>query len=656
MTSLTHWIRAGLVVLLATLSMVATGNAQLKPGEPAPLFQLKDASGKGYDLSDLKEQPMAVLYFFDVKSKSSQEGLMNLDELTKKYKQSDLTVWAVTRSDKPMVVDFIKQQQISFPVLLDGGTISDSYHARLILPTVCIVGPDLKLLDYFQGGGKATETLLVTLAERELQRRNTDMAKALSDKVTEKDPKNARAQTVKGYAEMKEGDLKAAEKTFYGLSRTQGEGEILGKEGLSQVYAQKGEPAKAMQIAEEVESKSGQRASAHVVKGDLLYSQNKPAEAEKEYRKAIEKSGSETTSRAVAYNQLGRIYAIGGDYAQSRKMYDQAVTLDPYYVEATSNKGLTYERQGEWAKALESYRRAQAINRNDPFAAALAAHAQRMMLLEKDPDLKLQFERQIQDVVERYKEGTPTEPLNATDPWTSGTTVLAMLEPVEIGGLATRDGFARVLNLQISDSMKSSGRIEIIEPIMLERVTKALKLSAKDLQNPDTQQRLAQAFGARLLVKGTLFHLSESTMLKLKLEDVADNQIADTIEHQFASAVTLQKDLHWLNRELLTAIMTHYPLKAFVVEVTGNQVLLNLGKNQGVVNGTLFDVVEEKPMVDFKGKQFKPEPAVMATVEVVRVEDDFAYAHIKDSRRPVKAEDKLRESVSQMIGGDQKTW
>lgn len=657
MRSLTFWMFRGLFVLVIALAMTGTGMAQLKAGQPAPLFSLKDTSGKRYDLSDMKAQPMVVVYFFDVKSKSSQEGLMHLDQMAKKYKDNDLAVWGVTRSEKSQVNAFIKKNKLAFPVLLDPGKISDLYHARLVLPTVCIVGPDLKLLDYFQGGGKTSQTLLVTLAERELQRRNVEVAKALSEQVTQKDPKNARAQTVKGYAELKEGDLKAAEKTFYTLSRSKGESEILGKEGLSQVYAQKGEPDKAVKIAEEVESKSGQRAHTHVVKGDLLYSQNKPDQAEEEYRKAIGKSGGAATHKAVAYNQLGRIYALEGKYPQSREMYDKAVTLDPYYVEATSNKGLTYERQGEWAKALEAYRRARTLNRNDPFAAVLADHAQRMMLLEKDPDLKAQFEREINIYVKRYKNGdrvaTDAEP---GDPWTSGTTVMAMFEPAETGGLAKRDGFARVLTLQVSDNMKSSGRIEIIEPIMLERVLKALGLKRKDLRNPEIQKRLANAFGARLLIKGTLFHLSESTLLKLKLEDVAKGRTAKLIERQFASAVTLKKDLHWLNRELLTTIMTHYPLQGYVVEVVGNQVLINLGTKQGVVLGSIFDIVEEKPMVDFKGKQFKPEPAVMASVQVVKVDDDFAYAHIKDSRRPVQAEDKLRESIHQMIDENQKVW
>lgn len=641
---------------MVLLGGIVTGHAQPHVGQAAPLFLLKNPSGQGYELASMKDQPMVIIYFFDVDSHSSIEGLLHLDSLAKKYKDADLVVWGITLSGRSKVKGFLSRTQLSFPVLLDGGKISDIYAARMILPTVCIIGPDLKLLDYFQGGGKNTEKMLVALAERKLQNRQAELAKAISTQVTKKNPKNVRAKTVTGYAELKEGNLKAAEKTFYEISRDKGRGEILGKEGLSQVYAQKGQPERALKLTKEVEAKAGQRAQSHVVKGDLLYSRNKTKAAEAEYRKAIGKSGGPSTHRAVAYNQLGRIYAMKGDYIKSRDMYDKAVALDPYYIEATSNKGMVYERQGEWDRALESYRRAQAIDRNDPFAEALAENAKKMLLLNKDPDQRKKLEQQIDTYVRRYKEGTASRFVNPEDPWTTGPMTLTLIEPSESGGLSKRDGFGRVLGIYLASHLNASGRVKVIEPVIMERVLKKLGLKRKDLNKADVALRLANAFNARLIGKGTLYHLFDGTLLNLKLIEAEKPDVSHTVQRQFASSVTLRKDLHWLNREILTAVMTQYPLKAFVVEVTGNQILLNLGADQGVVPGALFDVVEVKPPVNFKGKLFQPEPAVMATVEVVRTDPDFCYAHIKEQRRPIKAEDKLRERASQIDDDGHRVW
>ena len=57
-------------------------------------------------------------------------------------------------------------------------------------------------------------------------------------------------------------------------------------------------------------------------------------------------------------------------------------------------------------------------------------------------------------------------------------------------------------------------------------------------------------------------------------------------------------------------------------------------------------LVEEKPSITYKGKQFIPDPGVVAKVHVVRSDDDFSYGHIKDQRRPIKPDDKLRENLN----------
>ncbi|MBI5895017.1 MAG: tetratricopeptide repeat protein [Desulfobacterales bacterium] len=506
MKPLTQWCYVALAVLSISLGGIAVVHGQMKAGEAAPLFVLKSSQGKSFELASMQEQPMLILYFFDVASRPSQEGLLSLDKLAKKYKDAELAVWGITRSDAGQVSQFLSQTQLGFPVLIDDGKVADQYAARIILPTACIVGPDLKLLDYFQGGGKTTESLLVTLAERKLQSRQTNIAKALSNEVTQKDPGNVRAQSVQGYAELKEGDLKAAENTFSSMSQKKGDAEIVGKEGLSQVYAQKGQPDKAMTMAREVEGKAGDRAYSHVVKGDLLYSQNKPKEAEAEYRKAVEKSGGNPSHRATAYNQLGRIYAARGDYSKSLGMYDQAVSLDPFYVEATSNKGMTYERQGQWDQALASYRKAQTIDHADPFAATLAANANKMILMEKDPDRRRQIESQIDTYAQNYKDGVTAATEQTQDAWTSGEAIqIMLLEPVETGGLSIRDGFPRVLTLHLADQLNTSGRLGVVEPVVLERVIQKVGLSHTDLADRDISLKLARACGAKLIAKGTLY-------------------------------------------------------------------------------------------------------------------------------------------------------
>lgn len=169
---------------------------QLAPGDAAPVFSLQDLGGKFYDLSTMKEQSMIVLYFLDVESRPSLEGLLSLDRLAKQYEDADMIMWGITLSHEGKVSTFIDRTNPGFPILLDKTGVSDLYQARVVLPTICIIGPNLKLLDYFQGGGKTTEIMMVKLAERQLQRKQAMKARAISRQGEKKGPKNVKVKMV----------------------------------------------------------------------------------------------------------------------------------------------------------------------------------------------------------------------------------------------------------------------------------------------------------------------------------------------------------------------------------------------------------------------------------------------------------------------------
>ena len=170
-------------VLLVMLLWCMPVHSSTLVDSQAPDFTLKDSSGKVYELAGLQSQPMVMLYFFDPQSKPSHGGLITLDQLCAKYARTDLVVWAITCSSRDKVKDFIARNKVDFPVLIDDGTVSKSYQAERILPTTCILGPDLKVLDLLHGGGQSANIMLVRLAQRALQHRKSEFAQAIGDKV-----------------------------------------------------------------------------------------------------------------------------------------------------------------------------------------------------------------------------------------------------------------------------------------------------------------------------------------------------------------------------------------------------------------------------------------------------------------------------------------
>ncbi len=633
-------------VLVALLSG-AVSHGKVSPGKTAPSFVLTDLAGRSHDLSKVSGRPMTILYFFDGESRPSQEGLVSLNELAKRHKGSDLAVWAITRTTKEKVAGFGTSAGITFPILLDGGAVGDLYGARVVLPTVCILGPSLKVLDYFQGGGKTTETMLVRVAERTLQRRQTKLARAISEEVIRKNPRNVKARTVSGYAALKEDDLKGAEKAFTDLSRDGTDGEVLGKEGLAAVYVKMKQPAKALQVASEVEKKAPGRAYVHVIKGDVLYAQNRKKEAEAEYRIATRKDEVEPYQSAVRYNQLGRFYGNDGQSGKARELYEQALTIDPFYIEGTTNKGLAYEKEGRWDKALESYRQGMALDGKDTFAAVLARKAQEMLDLQKDSERSKRVDQLVKDLAARYKSRKESG-VKPADEWTSAPMVLTFIDFQEKGGLAERDGLSAVLAAQLAQQLNASGRVRVVERAILDRLLAELNLGSSELADPETALRLGKILAARLIGTGSLLHMPGGSLLSLRLVDTETSAIPQVTTRQIDMQASLEKELFLLNREILKTVVDKYPLQGFLVKVDGDKAIVNLGSKQGVVGGTKFEILEEQEPITYKGKVLRSAPKQVALVEVTKVEPDLCQVKVIRQDRPVKADDKVREKLEEV--------
>ena len=642
-----------LMIVVSILTGVAPSFGQVGPGRTAPEFSLMDLQGSPHHLSDYKSQPMLILYFFDAVSRPSQEGLLSLNNLAKRFETADMAVWGITRSSREAATEFTDQEKLNFPVLLDTSNVSDLYQARAVLPTICILGPGLKILDYFQGGGKSTEIMLVRLAERTLQRKKTMVAKAISNAVIEKNPENITARSVKGYAEIKEGNLAKAEEVFRTISKSKGGGELVGKEGLSVVYAERGDTEKALRLADEVAQKEPERTYAHLVKADILYSQNKKQEAEAEYRKATENEAAQPYQQSVALNQFGRFFASIGNYKEARTLYDQAVDIDPYYVEATSNKGMTYEKEGDWDRALSEYHQALSLDETDTIASVLAQKAEQMIALQKDATRNKEINTLVKDLAKRYRKQKKVTK-GEQDTWTSRPMVLSFVDFQDKGGLAERDGLGTVMTTQLADELNSSGRVKVVDRAVMDRLLSELNLGSSELADPETALKLGQVLAAKLIATGTLLFTPGNTLLSLRLIDTETSAIPKVVTQKIDSKVALTTYLHQLNRELLETIIEQYPLKGYLVQTSGDQVMLNIGESQGVIPGTRFGVIEEQAPVEYKGKRLQTEPKTIGELEIVSVEPGISYARILHKERPLKQDDKVIEKIEEQMSQTKK--
>jgi tetratricopeptide (TPR) repeat protein len=420
---------------------------------------------------------------------------------------------------------------------------------------------------------------------------------------------------------------------------------VYGKEGLAAVYARKGDPAKALKLAEEVEKIAPERTYASIIKADVLYAKNKKAEAQAEYAKAAQKKEGESFQKALAYNKLGRLYAGAKDYKGSRELYDKAVELDPYYVEAMANKGVTYEKEGNYEKAIASYKEGEAAIKGDAYTKILAARATEMVKLQKDSQRRELINKYVDDLVKQYKEQKKADRNTSKDEWTTPMTTLAFVDFEEKGALGERDGISSVLTADLAGKLNSSGRVKVVDRIIMDRLLEELKIGSSGLADPETQLKLGKILTARIMGTGVVFNLPDISLLRMRLIDTETTAITKVINQNIGTDERFEDDVNSLNRELLATVIKEYPVKGYVVTNRDGNLMINVGSNQGVVTGTKFNIIEEQPATEYKGKLLKASAKIVGEIEVISTELDFSNARIIRQERPVVTDDRIIEKI-----------
>ena len=96
--------------------------------------------------------------------------------------------------------------------------------------------------------------------------------------------------------------------------------------------------------------------------GEKLLKNQKLAEAEKTFRKAIKTAWDYPSS----YLNLGYLYEKQEKWDQAITVYEQLLEAVPTELEAFLRIGKCQETKGEFAKALETYRRSLKADINQP--------------------------------------------------------------------------------------------------------------------------------------------------------------------------------------------------------------------------------------------------------------------------------------------------
>jgi len=148
-------------ILVLFLSLFLSGMAKAPPlvGGPAPQFELETVEGRTIKLSDLKGE-FVVLNFWATWCVAC---IKEMPEFQKAYQSSGdnkIKIIGVNFSEsKKKVEKFIQDNNLSFPLLLDGfGNTAENYEVRS-LPVTYFISPDGIIRGKIVGGGLTKEII-----------------------------------------------------------------------------------------------------------------------------------------------------------------------------------------------------------------------------------------------------------------------------------------------------------------------------------------------------------------------------------------------------------------------------------------------------------------------------------------------------------------
>ena len=117
-------------------------------GKPAPAFALEDLSGKKVSLASYRGKAVMINFWatwcgpckietpwlIELRNKYASQGfeILGVDTEGDDLKKSDLAGWA---KDKGEIAKFVEQEKMTYPVLIDGDSISEPYGGLDALPT-----------------------------------------------------------------------------------------------------------------------------------------------------------------------------------------------------------------------------------------------------------------------------------------------------------------------------------------------------------------------------------------------------------------------------------------------------------------------------------------------------------------------------------------
>ena len=144
----------GLAILLVVMLLLgrAFGENEVRVAKPAPPFALKDARGRAIKLADFKDKALIVC-FFATRDNPSQKQVVILNDLLKKYSETNVAVLgvALSQTSYPSTEDYAAQQHLHYPLYAADYNVIVAFGGLTAIPTTFVIDKNQNIIQKYVG-------------------------------------------------------------------------------------------------------------------------------------------------------------------------------------------------------------------------------------------------------------------------------------------------------------------------------------------------------------------------------------------------------------------------------------------------------------------------------------------------------------------------
>ena len=205
-------------------------------------------------------------------------------------------------------------------------------------------------------------------------------------------------------------------------------------------------------------------------------------------------------------------------------------------------------------------------------------------------------------------------------------TKIAVLDFVMVGEKMEPEGIGTILSEWFITSIVKSGRFDVVERAMLQKIIAEQNLSTTGLVDESTASELGKLLGVDVIITGSILKLKNTMDINARIISVQSGSIiaAENISSDS------DRDYHELVKQLTTKIMQNFPLTGYIVKKDKKTATIDLGSMSGLASGTDFVVYKEGEVIKHPktGEVLDVEQIVTGQIRITKISKNVAIGDI----------------------------